>query len=373
MDAVEDVIRLASCPGLGPKLFKNLKQHFGSVMEILSSSERSLTEVSGIGNKLAAEIVKSADYDPRPEMEAAAAEDVEILIQDSPLYPASLRSTYDPPIMLYIKGKLVPNDTIAIAVVGTRKSSQYAKIQTEKYTSLLSRTGFTIVSGLARGIDTYAHKATLAVGGRTIAVLGSGLLNIYPEENRDIAAEIAGNGAVISEFPIHTAPAKENFPRRNRIIAGLSLGTLVIEAPRRSGAVITANFANDLGREVFAIPGRVDNPAAEGTNTLIKNGNAKLIQNLEDILIELGPLSDDLLEKADEIKKGLKNNTASEAAAPEPEGTDAKIISILTEEPTHIDEICAKTGLPVNQVSSSLMMLELKRRIRSQPGKFYTV
>lgn len=378
MDAVEDVIRLASCPDVGPKTFKKLKEHFGSVMEILSSSEKSLMAVDGIGEKMASQLVRAGDYDPRPEMEAAAEIGVDIIVQDSPDYPASLRSTFDPPILLYVKGKILPSDTIAIAIVGTRQASQYGRSQTDKFSSMLARTGFTIVSGLARGVDSFAHKGALAVNGRTIAVLGSGLANIYPEENCDIASEIVSSGALVSEFPVNTPPNRQNFPRRNRIIAGLSLGTLVIEAPNRSGSMITARFTNELGREVFALPGRIDNPNAEGCNRLIKDGQAKLVQNIEDILVELGPISDELKAKAEMTstpeKDSLKNNSDDTRAATsgiESSEKEGKIMSVLSHDPLHIDEICARTGMPVNSVSAALMMLELKRKVQQQPGKFY--
>lgn len=204
-------------------------------------------------------------------------------------YPANLKYIYDPPSILYIKGNILPEDTIAVAVVGSRRATYYGLKNAENLGFQLAAGGITIISGLARGVDSAAHRGALKARGRTIAVLGSGLNKIYPRENEELVEEIAQNGAVISEFALDTPPLRQNFPRRNRIISGLSLGVVVVEAAKRSGALITANFALEQGREVFALPGKIDSFTSKGTHDLIKQG-AKLVESIEDIIEELEPL-----------------------------------------------------------------------------------
>jgi DNA processing protein len=386
IDSIEKTLMVSSCEGVGPKTFMRLKEHFGSVDEILGASESQLLEVEDIGKKTAASILKATEYDPRPDMEEAARCDVQILSQESPQYPEALKKTFDPPIALYVKGTLHPADNIGIAIVGTRRTSQYGKSQAERFASRLGRIGFCVVSGLARGVDSFAHKGSLAVGARTLAVLGSGLSHIYPEENRDLAAEITRNGAIISEFPMRTMPSRENFPRRNRIIAGLSLGTLVVEAPKRSGALITARYANELGREIFAIPGRIDQQNASGVNHLIASGQAKLVQNMDDILEELGPLADELkaaavapashkfnLEVEDESSDdGSSLGVESSEVLNNVADKEARILEAIATETVHIDDIAARTGYPIGQISSTLMVMQIKRLVKSHKGQFYS-
>lgn len=382
MERIEDTLRLANVQGLGPKLYRRLRQALGTDAAILGASARTLTEVEGVGSKLAGQIGRAAEHDPRPELERAAELGVQILGQHDSRYPEALHSTFDPPIVLYVRGDLRRNDNIGLAVVGTRQASRYGRDQAERFGAALARAGFTVVSGLARGVDSAAHRGALAAQGRTLAVLGCGLATIYPEENRDLGSEIARSGALVSEFPLDTSPSRENFPRRNRIIAGLSLGTLVVEGPCRSGALITARFAADIGREVFAIPGRIDQRNAEGTNRLIAEGQAKLVDGLESILEELGPIADDLARKTAPPAPAAEGEEAPEQrrlledppAAPEPpsQSREGRILAAIGEEEVHIDEICARCGLPVHEVSASLMMLELKRAVAQSPGKFFT-
>ena len=212
--------------------------------------------------------------------------DVEVITIDEDQYPKNLKHIYNPPRVLYVKGKLIPEDYYSIGIVGSRKASFYGQQNAERLGSELAQKGFTVISGMARGIDTYAHKGALKAKGRTIAVLGSGINVVYPPENKTLMDEISRNGAVISEFPIDTRPNRQNFPMRNRIISGLSMGVLVIEAARKSGALITASFALEQGREVFSLPGRVDMSTSRGTLGLIKEG-AKLVESVDDILEEL--------------------------------------------------------------------------------------
>ncbi len=393
MEPIEDILRLAACPGLGPRTYARLREAFGTADAILGQSAAALRAVDGIRAPLADAIARSGDYDPRPELDRAAEEGVSILGQGDPAYPASLRETFDPPIVLYVKGELVPEDAIGLAIVGTRRTSQYGRAQAERFASLLARAGFTVVSGLARGVDSAAHRGALVAGGRTLAVLGSGLARIYPPENRDLAAEITGAGALVSEFAMDADPSRENFPRRNRLIAGLTLGTLVIEAPLRSGALITARLANELGREVFAIPGRIDQRNAEGCNRFISEGQAKLVQSLDDILEEFQDVADALRGAPPPVRQarlpgaddaGTEATEADDAAgiadaddgdedapAPAADDRESRILAVIADEEMHIDEICARSGLPVHEVSATLMLLELKRRIEQQPGRFF--
>lgn len=286
---------------------------------------------------------------------------IKVLTIDDKEYPSSLKYIDDPPYIIYLSGNIKKEDLISIAVVGCRKPTIYGKMVTEKITLKLVKTGFTVVSGLARGIDTIAHKVTVENGGRTIAVLGSGLLNIYPYENRKLSSEIEKNGAVLSEFPLRTSPERFNFPRRNRIISGLSLGTLVVEAGELSGALITARFSLEQGREVFAIPGDINSLYSKGTNNLIKSG-AKLVQDVTDIIEELkNVLPEEFLNKRGQSE--LSNIKLTDI--------ENKICSLLSFEPEHIDNLARKSNISINLLSSVLINLEIKGFIKQYPGKLF--
>jgi DNA processing protein len=271
-------------------------------------------------------------------------------------YPQNLRYIYDPPQTIYVKGSLLLEDNLAIAIVGSRQASYYGLKNAESLAFELAAKGITIVSGLARGIDSAAHQGALKAKGRTIAVLGSGLNKIYPPENKKLAEEIAQNGAVLSEFPLDTPPLKENFPRRNRIISGLSLGVVVVEAAQKSGALITASCALEQGREVFALPGKIDSFTSQGTNDLIKQG-AKLIQSSQDIVDELEPLR---------LLSGMPKETQKIPDLPEEE---SKVYQLLSSEPMHIDELLEKSALSQGKLLTALMKLEYKKLIKELPGK----
>jgi len=273
------------------------------------------------------------------------------------LYPENLKTIHYPPPVLYFKGTIKESDKNSISIVGSRKATYYGKMVAEKLSKDLSLAGLTIISGMARGIDTAAHKGVLSVNGRTIAVLGCGIDHIYPPENRRLAQEIEASGAVISEFSLSTLPERQNFPRRNRVISGLSLGTVVVEAAEKSGALITADFALDQGREVFAIPGNINSPLSNGSHNLIKQG-AKLVNNYQDILEEIHTV----LPKITTVKEiAIKDASLGEK--------EKKIYRLITKEPIQIDEIIETSKLSAGKVSEILLNLELKDLIKEIEGK----
>jgi DNA processing protein len=287
------------------------------------------------------------------ELERLFQQNVTVLTWNDPDYPSHLLQIPDPPPVLYMRGQLTPDDEWALGVVGTRRASAYGKMVTERLVTDLAVNHVTIVSGLARGIDGEAHRAALKVGGRTIAVLGCGLDLIYPPEHRGLAQEILENGAILSEYPLGTRPEASNFPPRNRIISGLSLGVLVVEAGSRSGALITADYAADQGRDVFAVPGNLFARSSVGTNRLIQDG-AKLVTGAEDILEELN-----LMMVAQQVEV--------RAVVPETE-TEALLLQHLSLDPVHVDEIALHVGLPIADVTSNLALMELKGMVRQVGG-----
>ncbi|HZN32839.1 MAG TPA: DNA-processing protein DprA, partial [Pirellulaceae bacterium] len=264
---------LALTPGIGPRLRKSLLDHFGSAAAAVSASARELCDVPGIGRKLSENIVQERSrVDVRAELERCRASGVRIVAESGEGYPEVLRKIHDPPGVLFVRGEILPSDGLAVAIVGTRHATQYGVTQGERLAAGLARAGYTIVSGLARGIDAVAHRGALKAGGRTLAVLGSGVLNIYPPEHEQLAAEVIAKGALLSENPPDSPPLPGAFPQRNRIVTGLALGVIVVEAADRSGALISARHAMEQGREVFAVPGRVDSRMSRGCHQLIRDG-----------------------------------------------------------------------------------------------------
>ena len=281
-------------------------------------------------------------------------------------YPHHLRWIADPPLVLYIRGAFQPADHLALAVVGSRKPSHYGKAVTQRFSTALVQHGFTVVSGLARGIDSIAHQSALQAGGRTLAVLGSGINVVYPPENSRLVEAISDHGAVLSEFPLDTKPDRWNFPRRNRIISGLSLGTLVVEAAVSSGALLTARHALEQGREVFAVPGRVDTPSSQGTNKLIKSG-AKLVEGIDDILEEFP----DLVQPSPAPPPVVATAPHATLSPADLSADEALLLALLHPEETHIDGLIQRSQLPAHVVASILVTLELRGLIRQFPGKFF--
>lgn len=278
--------------------------------------------------------------------------------RSSKVYPDNLKNIYNPPEELFVDGEILPSDNNAIAIVGTRRASYYGMEQCEKLSYDLAIRGITIISGMARGIDSAAHRGALKAKGRTIAVLGSGHNHIYPPENKKLYGEIVKNGAVVSEYEPDMPPFRTNFPRRNRIISGMSKGVVIIEAPRKSGALITADFALEQGRDVFALPGNISSVRSSGTNALIKEG-AKLVEGISDILEELKNVIDIKEIDSADSKPGLEKCSSDEKM----------IFGILSDKSKSIDEISSIANLPVYKISEALLKLELKRLIKGLPGE----
>lgn len=360
---------------IGPIRLHKLLHHFGSLDEVMSASISQLERVNGIGSKIATSIVRGRQDDSADrEIALAAEQGVRIVCIADDNYPKPLRNISDPPVCLYIRGEWQPTDCVAVAIVGTRRCSHYGQEQAIRFSELLASSGFTVVSGLARGIDGYAHQGALKAGGRTVAVLGNGLTSIYPQEHESLAEKITQSGAVISEFPLTAGPEPGNFPSRNRIIAGLSLGVIVIEAGKRSGALITARLAMEYNREVFALPGRVDRPdLTAGVNGLIRDGGAKLITCMEDVLDELGEVGQIM---------GREDST-SMASVPKKEGITLPQLETLAEHERavfdaiengaeEIDSVCSIAKLKPNLVLSSLTVLQLRGLIQRLPGNRFT-
>ncbi len=365
MDNTDAYLALNLLSGIGPIRVRRMLSHFSSPLSIISASKSELTRVDGIGNEMAEQIRDWENLIDLPEEKRRIADHgISLITLDDDEYPPALREIHDPPFLLYVKGAITPADRVALGVVGSRRTTHYGKDQAKKLSFQLARAGFTIISGLARGIDTAAHEAALAAKGRTIAVLGSGVGNIYPPENQALANEIAKNGAVISEFPVLYVPDRQSFPLRNRIVSGMSCGLLVVEAPARSGALITANQAMEQGRTVFAVPGPIDRPTSEGCNRLIRAG-ATLICNGADIVEELDaglgllPLKMDSSSRADERQVSLSDS-------------EQKIIAAMEAGEFTIDQLAELTELPANTVSVDLLKLEMKTLIKQLPGKFFT-
>lgn len=355
----ETLLRLSAVPLIGSGKLRALMGRFKSADKVLSATKKELISVDGIDVKTA-ESIKT--YDAKEfadeQLQRLRAADARLITFWDEDYPEALKHIYDPPALLFVKGTLKKEDKFSVAIVGTRQPSTYGKLVTERLTRELARKGLTIVSGLAYGIDTLAHKFSLESGARTLAVLGSGVDVIYPSDNRSLAKRIESNGALISEFPMGTDPDRNNFPRRNRIICGLSMGTLVIEAGLKSGALITAAMALDQGREVFAVPGNIDSPKSLGTNELLKQGGAKLVVSIEDILEEIQP------QFSLDLQMERKERAAAQLSEPE-----KKIVDLLSNEPMHIDRIAADSGQPTSHVLAVLLSLELKNLVKQMPGK----
>lgn len=362
-----DLFLLLSIDKIGPSRIRSLLSKFKNFKNIFNASLAELQETEGISQELGKRIINS--YEKRNSLIPIVETQLKrldklnaklISIWDNE-YPTLLKKIYDPPVLLYIKGSFSEKDNYSIGAVGTRNPTNYGKIQTERIISELAQQGLTIVSGMARGIDSIAHETALKNGSRTIAVIGSGLDIIYPPENKNLYTKISENGVIISEFPLETKPDAPNFPRRNRIISGLSLGVIVFETGINGGAMQTARLALDQNREVFAVPGNLGVKQAEGTNLLIQRGEAELIMNAEDVLNELQ------LKLKPVIGKNIPKPDIDLSVFEE------KIINVLIENgELHIDKISEKANLSTSDCLVNLLTLEFKGLVKQLPGKVFS-
>lgn len=351
---------------VGVVKIRRLFDYFGSLEEAWQARSGDLL-AAGLEPKLVERFLTfRPTFSPDSEMARLATLGIKVLTLEAPDYPARLGQIKQPPVVLYMKGELTEADKLALAAVGTRRATAYGRQATTQICTELAQQGVTIISGLALGIDTAAHQAAVNAKGRTIAVLGSGVDIIYPPENRALAAKIAENGAILSEYAPGTQPEAGNFPPRNRIVSGLSLGVFLVECSAKSGALITVDFANEEGREIFALPGNITNPYSEGPNKAIQNG-AKLVTTAQDILAELRPGG--LFEAGD---KEIQAELFEAASATD---TERALIQILRQagEALHIDEICRESSLPMAEVSSVLVLSELKGLVQSMGGMRYSL
>ena len=350
-------LALARVPRIGTKRMALLESYFDSAADVWVAADGDLRAAGMDGATLRSLHQARGKIDPDAEMEALARSGVQAYTQHDPEYPARLQEIYDPPPLLFVRGAMEVSDEWSVAVVGTRRVSPYGRQVTAELCRGLESNRVTVVSGLARGVDGIAHESALEVGGRTIAVQACGMDIVYPSEHTGLAQRIAESGAVVSEHPLGTRPKADHFPRRNRIISGLTLGTLVVEAGAGSGALHTANHANEQNREVFAVPGRITSPTSVASNALIQQGMAKLVTQVSDILEELNlQMADQQMELA-----GILPADPTEAAVLERLGTD----------PVHVDECVRLVGLPISTVSSTLAMLEMKGLVRQVGSMTY--
>lgn len=357
---LDALITLTSIPHLGSIRIRLLIHHFGSASEALAADEKEIALLPDFGNKVSQgwnTWKKNTMW--QQNLELAARLGVEIIPYTSPMYPKRLLDLPDHPVILYVKGKILPEDQQSIAVIGTRQASIYGLDVADKISNDLATASFTIVSGLARGIDTAAHVGALRRG-RTIAVIGSGLADIYPRENYALAEAISQRGALISEFPMATPPDRQNFPQRNRIVSGMTLGTLLVEAPVKSGAMITVERALAYKRKVFAVPGRVDGNSFQGNHYLIKTRQAELVENAQDVV----NCFDDLFSRS-----GTQMPIKPRAIPLSEEETN--FLATLPNHEISVDEMVQITHLPVMRINILLMSLLLKKMIREFPGRIY--
>lgn len=347
-------------PDIGPKRLRLLRDHFGDLGRAWNAGETALRHAGLEPTPLRSLLKARGQLDLSAELKRIERAGVKLIARCDEAYPGLLVSIVDAPLVLYVKGELTQEDARALAIVGTRKATIYGRDVTRQIAQQLAEQGFTIVSGLAHGIDAVAHRAAIDCGGRTLAVVGTGVDIVYPREHVKLAGEITRHGALISEFPLGTRPDRRNFPRRNRLISGLSLGVLVAEAPENSGALITTSAALEQGRDVFAIPGSIFGPASAGCHRLIQDG-AKLVMSVTDILDELS-FAYQTVQTRQTTEKIAPGNT-----------DEALLLSFLSAEPLHVDMLVRLSGLPVATVSSTLTLLELKGLARLVGPMLYSL
>ncbi len=362
MTRTEAYLALNLLPKIGPIRVRRLLEAFETPEQVLKAGVSEIIRIDGFGADLAETVANwESKVDLGRELRRIREENLTILTLEDTLYPKLLREIYDPPTVLYVRGQITERDHQGIAIVGSRHATHYGLSMAKKMAFQIAYAGYTVISGLARGIDTAAHEAALASKGRTVAVIGSGIGKLYPAENQALADKIAEQGAVVSEFPVDYPPDKQSFPLRNRIVSGWSCGIIVAEAPARSGSLITAQQAADQGRTVYAVPGNADRPSSHGCNRLIQQG-AKLIMDGADVL--------------DDLMSLFPTSSQAPMAAATPlhvvlQRDEETVYEVLGSEELHINEITTRCGLAMSMVSASLMKLEMKRLIKPLPGKFY--
>jgi DNA processing protein len=364
MDSREAFVALNMIEHVGPVRARLLLEHFGDAPKILAAPKSALLRVRNIGDETAEAIVTwEKTIDLAGELKRISDFGCHVLIQSDDNYPAMLREIYDPPLVLYVKGELTTKDKNVVAMVGSRSTTHYGIETARKLAYQLAYVGVTVVSGGARGIDTAAHQGALAAKGRTVCVLGTGINIVFPPENAELFERIAANGALITQFPFNRNGDRQSFAIRNRIIAGMTLGTVVVEADLHSGALITSNFATEYGRQVFAVPGRIDSPRSKGCHDLIKKG-AKLCEGAEDILSEFEYLFPGSNRPPSPGETGV-------LPALELSANEQKVYDALDDEERTIDEVIRKSSLPSSAVSVALLSLEMKRAVKQLPGKLF--
>ena len=367
MDTELDWLALTLVPGVGARTFHRLIQRFGSPEQVFAASRLHLEQVPGL-KKRSIDAIRSLHPDKaaREEMARLRKLGIRIIRWGTEEYPSFLANISDPPPLLYLKGTLLPEDGRAVAVVGSRHASAYGLQVCKKLCRDLAWQGWTVVSGMARGIDSAAHAGALAGGGRTLAIMGTGLDVIYPKENWKLAQSIAASGAVITEFPLGTPPEPGNFPLRNRLISGLSLGVIVVQATAKSGSLITARMALEQDRQVFAVPGPIGQPEVEGTHRLIKEG-AKLVERAEDVIEELLPM----LGRPSVVESYEAKDPPVPGAGPDLEDRERQLWDILGMEPLHIDAVARQLDISVSKAAEILLNLEVRGLIKQLPGTFF--
>ncbi|MGO8763965.1 MAG: DNA-processing protein DprA [Limisphaerales bacterium] len=364
MDSREALVALNLIDNVGPVRVRLLLEHFGDAAKILAASKSQLLRVRNIGEETAESISRwEKTVDLAGELKRISDFGCHVLISSDEHYPALLREIYDPPFVLYLKGELTAKDKNAVAMVGSRQTTHYGIETARKLAYQLAYVGVSVVSGGARGIDTAAHQGALAAKGRTVCILGTGLNIIFPPENKDLFERIAENGALITQFPFNYQANKQSFAIRNRIVAGMTLGTVVVEADLHSGALITSNFATEYGRQVFAVPGRIDSPRSKGCHDLIKKG-AKLCEDAGDILSEFEYLFPSSNKPPSPGDTGV-------LPALELSANEQKVYDALDGDERTIDEVIRNSNLPSSAVSVALLSLEMKRLVRQLPGKLF--
>ena len=368
---LRDLLALSLVPGLGPRLTAALLKRFGSAAAVRNASVEQLREIPHIGEKLStqfADVLRHLDL--QTEIDLIEKHNVRLLPLGDPDYPSALARIEDPPPMLYYRGAWAESDARAVGVVGSRHCTSYGRHMAARIASGLSRAGYTIVSGLARGIDGAAHKAAMEAGGRTIAVMAGGLSGIYPPEHKDLSEAIEKAGCLVSETPMSLAPQAGMFPARNRIISGLSRAVVIVEASDRSGALITAEHASKQSREVFAVPGNADSVASAGTLRLIRDG-ARLVRDADDILEDLAGLSAPVRPAPGPTIPLSQAETRPPEPPPGLDELQRRLWDLLAEGPRHIDDLVHAMATPVAQLNGMLMLMEMKKAVRRLPGNVY--